>query len=529
MCFSKYLTLLATVIISSVTYAQTEPDLFDGFSHASKAGLLLSGKKIGYSSALIADIDGDPSKHEIAIAGADGTLYVISSAGSIIWSQQSANANCGKASGRILASPAVADLDADGKPEVLFSYGAIGGSCDGGVVAYDGASGAIKWSFSTIAWAKKRKFKENFHGVISTPAISDVDGDGKMEVAFGALDRNIYLLDHKGRVMFYYNAADTVFSSLTFFDVDGDGRQELIAGTDISKNKHLKPATPNGGYVLAIKTKRAPKKSPRVSFRDSKYVVWYTAFDQAIQSSPVIADVDAESPGSEIVVGSGCFFPQNSKNKSGKWIKVIRASDGMVLRTLNTTACFNSSPAIGDIDDDGQLEIVATVNGASAVGGDGNGKVVAWKATSAQPIWEFVPSTNGHNYGLAGTFTSPVIADIDGNGSLEVLSSNWSAVHIINGKDGEALSCQGNSCSESEVILSTGILTVSTPAVGDLDQDGILEVVVGGGAKLSNKAALYVWTNLNSFIASSLGTHPAFACPWPMHRGNTQRSGVFKQ
>ena len=89
--------------------------------------------------------------------------------------------------------------------------------------------------------------------------------------------------------------------------------------------------------------------------------------------SPVIADVMPDRAGLEVVVQSGCYFPQKEIPKRGAWIKVLRGRDGKVLRTLSIPTCSSSQVAVADLDGDGELEIVATVSGSAAYGGDGFG------------------------------------------------------------------------------------------------------------------------------------------------------------
>lgn len=117
-----------------------------------------------------------------------------------------------------------------------------------------------------------------------------------------------------------------------------------------------------------------------------------------------------------------------------------------MLRTLTTEACSSSSPAIADIDGDGENEIVATVNGATGIGGDGTSRIKAFKASTGAVLWSVAPKFNGRGYSWMGNFASPVIADINGDGSLEVLASTAAGVGVFNGADGSALSCQNGNC-----------------------------------------------------------------------------------
>ncbi len=123
---------------------------------------------------------------------------------------------------------------------MVVGYGGFGGAvCGGGVVAYRGSDGAMLWHFDLKRFSKREHFYARLHSVFSSPAVADVDGDGKMEVGFGAFDRNIYLLNADGTLRWYYHAADTVWSSPAFADVNADGKLEMIIGSDMTQNLNM--------------------------------------------------------------------------------------------------------------------------------------------------------------------------------------------------------------------------------------------------------------------------------------------------
>lgn len=531
----KVLAVLYFIIfhfVQAVLLAQDNPDALPGWTQAASVengkeiqGITLLGKEVSYSSPVVAEIDGNTSNGlETAVGTSDGTLSVYSSSGLLLWTANLPNKSC-KFSGttnKLLSSPAVGQLFGNGIPYVVVGYGGVtGNKCDGGVAAYRGSDGKKAWIFSTKKFAKKARFGANSHSVFSSPALADTDGDGKMEVGFGSFDRNVYLLEANGKPRWYYNAADTVWSSPTFADIDNDSKLEMIIGTDISGNSRLKPITKNGGYVYAFKT--AKRKNKHIQFRDSTAYSWQAEFDQVIYSSPVVADV-LDSPGKEIIVASGCFFPQGSSYKDGKSVTIIKASSGDILKSLAIDACSSSSVAVGDIDEDGKPEIVVTVNGAKAVGGDGSSRVKAFNPEDGSVLWSVIPYSKGSNDEYGGNFMSPVIADVDGNGSLEVIVANGKSVSILNGKDGQALTCQTKNCSDNPYILDTGGTIRSTPAIADINGDGVLDIVAASSAKKANGGGLFGWTNLQDYITTSPGTHPANFSPWPMYRGSASHS-----
>jgi hypothetical protein len=506
----------------NVVKAEEHPDALPGWVKGAAVGqggsetqgITLDSEAVIYSSPVVGDIDNNPGNGlETVVGGADGAVSAYSANGIILWRHELPN--YGSGTNHMLGGPAIGPVYGDGIQYVVAPYGGVPERQDGGVVCLRGYDGQEMWRFSTKTNSKRYKYGVPVgYGVVSSPALSDTDGDGKMEIGFGSFDRNVYLLDHNGSLRWFYTAADTVWSSAAFSAASKSNRGVMYIGTDISQNKALRPPTKNGGFVYAFKT--LPRTSKKIGFRDRSAYLWATYLPQVVYSAPIVADV-LPSPGDEIVVLSGCYF------SGGNWVKILSAKSGKVLQTLPIDHCSTSTAAVGDIDDDGKLEIVVTANGGS----DGKSHIVAFNPEDTNPIWSIVPYDKGTNDENGGNFMSPVIADVDGNGSLEVIAANGSSVSIFNGKDGSALTCQNRGCSDHPFSLETGGMIKSTPAIADVNNDGVLDIIAGSGAINSNKGGLFGWTNLRNFISSPAGGQAPYAAPWPMSRGNANHTARF--
>jgi outer membrane protein assembly factor BamB len=469
-------------------------------------------------------LDGDLENGlEIVVGRSDSVVTAVRRDGSVVWSTPLPNSTCSLTSSddKLYSSPAVGDLEGNGELSVVIGYGGYRGKdCDGGVAAIDGRTGALKWTFSLKAFARKRRHFAFRHAVFGTPALADVDGDGRLEIGFGGFDRHVYLLNSNGSVRWYYQAADTVFSSPTFFDVDGDGRKEMLIGTDISQNKRIRPPTPNGGYLYALRASlKPPARNPLYVFRDRRFVMWLTPFDQVLQSSVSVGELVPENPGAELVFGAGCFFPQGGGDRRGKWFSVVSARTGKVLRRLPVEACSPALPAIADLNGDGMNDVIVPVNSA----GSGSGTLVAWEPARDTVLWSQTVFPGGARDLRAGDFgRSAVVADLDRNGSLEVVIAGPRGISLFAGQDGARLSCGGDGCDDDPYRV-VGRASAA-PSLVDLDGDQVLDVLIGGVS--DGSGAVFGWFISPQRVGSIAGALEPGLAPWPVPRGNALRDGT---
>jgi len=347
-----------------------------------------TGDKVTSSPAL-GDVDGD-GKLEVVFGSYDNKVYALNGEdGNVVWSYTTGD--------KVMSSPALGDVDGDGKLEVVF------GSNDNKVYALNGEDGSIAWSYTTGS-------------NVGTPALGDVDGDGNLEVVVGSDDTKVYALNGEdGSVLWSYTTEFYVRSSPALGDVDGDGKLEVVVGSYDAKMYAL-----NG---------------------EDGSVAWSYETESFVMS-PTLGDIDSDGK-LEVVFGS-------CDNK----VYALNGEDGSVAWSYTTESSIHICPALGDVDGDGKLEVVV---------GNGNFMMYVLNSEDGTVVW----SCRMNYY----VYSSPALGDVDGDGKLElVIGNSDGGIYALNGEDG----------SIDWSYMTGGWLGVcSSPALGDMDGDGKLEVVVG--------------------------------------------------
>jgi outer membrane protein assembly factor BamB len=532
-------------------------------------GLLLSGRQVLYGSTTIADVDGNSANgKEVLVLGGDATLYVRRQDGAEFWEKKVSSCTPANNEEQILTAPTVADVNGDGAPDVVVGYGTRSNACQGGISAFNGADGSLLWNYPVPLHPS---FPQNGSGVLTTPSVADVDGQGDIVVAFGSNNLYFHVLNKDGSLRWRFFSMDTHHSSPAFADVNGDGTKEIIFGTDFTPGGQVcnpqNPLVPrpedSAGFLYAFPADPVWTPDP-VCARDGDLLddqgqngsdgrnetigfdkgwLWKVPLDQSVYSSPALTDIDNDGA-LEVIVGASCYYAGR-----GNWVKIFTAASGALERTLNASNCVIASPAIGDINGDGKLEIVATV-GSGFPGVDPNlrpithvptgpsdprtnpGKVIAWSFDNPTPLWEITPKApNGEQELLTEATNSPIIADLDGNGSLEVALVVANSVTVLRGDTGAQLTASSASGAGSSLFMWAP--NRSTPAVGDLDDDGKLELVVGashdptGQPSLKGRAFLYAWRDFAGILGSPQGSGTPYSAPWPMFKGNPAHTGLL--
>ena len=146
--------------------------------------------------------------------------------------------------------------------------------------------------------------------------------------------------------------------------------------------------------------------SPLTGDMDTCYQLWEYPTGANVFSSPAIADINGDGD-LEVVVGS---WDNN--------VYALNGADGSFLWSYPTGDNVSSSPSLGDIDGDGDLEVVV---------GSHDNNIYALNGADGSFLWSY------WTYDYVNL--SPAIADIDGDGNLEVVVGSYdNKVYALSGQ-----------------------------------------------------------------------------------------------
>ncbi len=444
-----------------------------------------------FSSPRAADLTGDGildivlgSGREEFIACDTAVFALDGNTGDLLWRVN--------ASDQIFGSAVFHDINSDSIPDVF-----IGGR-SAELIAIDGASGEIIWRFTTVHNLKNPS-KEGWYNFYNPQFIPDEDGD---------------------------NLPDLLISN---------GGDVLVEPYD--------PVRPPGHLVLISSS--TGRVLSRAEMPDGKETYM----------SPVLFSKNDEL---QVVYGTG-----GETIGGSLWtctLNEVRAGDlsGSTRLEMSESKGFIGPPVLADINQDGQTDIIA-----NAV----EGKLVAFDGDSFEKLYEtVVPNTESYSCPAVGLFTEDNVPDFFLSYAQGVWPRlDWSMQKMVDGKNGNvlftdslgfyqntsplALDLDGD--GRDEVLLSVNfqeidviyrkffrnmIVTIdfktneveklteifdgnnisSTPWVGDLDLDGMLDIIYCHG---TNNRQTYTFDGLRIHrIETKLPVPPRIS--WGAYQGN---------
>jgi ribosomal protein L24E len=426
------------------------------------------------SSPVVADVNGD-GHLDVVTADLSGELHVLDGrTGRDLrgWPQP-----VQVVPGQTVAvesSPTVADLDHNGKQEIIVGAGSVDYSGQqGGVVAFN-ANGSVRWRFKTMT-------VNGLNAVVGTPAVGDVDGDGFPDVVFGSFDQRIYALNRFGQALvgFPFFAKDTVWDSAALADVGHTGRMDIFIGSDSSPNA----ACPQNWSWAGIF--RAIRETPA-----GPVVRWSFCQHQIFQSSPAIGDLDGSGRLAAVIGAGVAIQPGQGDPTAARTLQAVYLDNGQPVPgwPVRVSGAIFGSPVIGDLTGDHRNSVVVGTFDQQVWAIGGHGKV----------MW--------HKPG--GYLGTPILVDLDGDGANDVAIGSPYSFDFLRGRDGAAL--YGS--------LATGIVDNSA-AVANFGGRYGWQLVIASGSGPTGKGAGMVQ-------AYPLPQAPHVAPAWPQWRYGARHTGA---
>jgi hypothetical protein len=305
------------------------------------------------SSPVLGDADGD-GWLEVVVGSESDSVYVFNHDGSRLanWPKGTKN--------DVRSSPAIGDIDADGTLDVVCA------STDSCVYVWNGFTGAL-----IEGWPVKTG------GVIplAGPALADLNADDSLEVIISGYDNYVYALKSHGANLTGWPqfTGRRVYERVAVGDIDGDGQFEVVA---VAPCDTIYAWNTNGSrcagwpvYLPCLLGNSAPSlgnldadAALEIVFGsdvDSVYAYngdgsrlsgWPKYVGGNVKGSALIVDIDADNAYEVVAVtdqGKMYAFNGNGSAVSGNWPK------GLPQQT------YVRSPAIGDINGDSELDVVA--------------------------------------------------------------------------------------------------------------------------------------------------------------------------
>lgn len=356
---------------------------------------------------------------------------------------------------------AFGDVDGDGDPDLFW-----GDYFERGLLLFNNEAPSCG---ATNMKGRHIQFPDSVQAQTSgynAPATGDVDGNGFMDVVMGVIGgaysprktsiQNLFLISQQTKGTFAVTTRRLIptldvgnESIVALGDLDNDGDVDAVIGSKIST------AEDDSGTLTWFENTGS---AAAPTWRERGLLSAGGEFHLA----PVIVDIDGDNK-QDLLVGTWKdrvqWWSNGGTPAQARW--TLRDS---ALVTL--TRGSNTTPALADIDGDGDLDLFV---------GEASGQMNYYRNSGSRTEPRFTLVSDVFQGIDVGRRSTPTLADMNGDGRVDLL---------LGGEDGGVELWWNDSSADSvRFVRAEGSLLNSPPyssaAAADLDGDGVPELIVG--------------------------------------------------
>ncbi len=375
----------------------------------------------------------------------------------------------------IASNPILFDVNGDGGLDAIFP------SCDGYTYAVNLETGGVLWKVKTgLGLVSPALLEWNDEYIVVVPGPGYLYGidayngstlwsvrglfyttipvvdysmcNGGPSIIATTMDGKLYIIKPNGEISKVLKLSNDALNPPALGDVTGDNCPDIVV---MSRSGMLYVYSPVNNYIIRMELSGGTLSIPAV-YNGSIYAV------------------------------------------AGGYLYKIRFNNSLIsIWSESVSGDLYTSPSIGDVNGDGVLDVVVP---------------------STDGIYVFRDDDGGLEYffkGVDASYGGVIIADIDGDGHNEMIVSRYDyKVEIV-----DLASGGGDYLSSLEYSAEVGGPLMAPPAIGDIDNDGVLEIVQG-----CRDFNLYV---IHGIPMIQQGSHAGVVGPSTSIRVNTSSSSTM--
>jgi len=322
-----------------------------------------------------------------------------------------------------------------------------------------------------------------YSGGFNMPGIYDINNDGRNDffvtVLIGSkpVDNFVYYRNEgplgnpsftQVTENFILSADMGSYSAPCFSDIDNDGDKDLFMGND---------------HSVAFFRNTGTAASPQLTLVTDSLPLNISNFNY----TPALGDLDGDGK-KDMVVGYFALAKLKFFKNTGTVQNPVFTFTASQMDTMNLQQ--SSAPALADLDNDGDLDLLA---------GNSGGKLTYHRNIGTPQIFNFQFISNNYMNVTVGNDAAPSLGDVDGDGDLDLLVGNRLGQMYFYRNTGSITSPNFEFVTNSYAGIYA--FQNSTPFIVDINGDSDPDVFCG-----NTKGGLYYYENWDVFGLQQIGT-----------------------